>query len=54
MVKRKPDSTIEKYKDRKVARGFTQVDEVNYDSEHTYAQMMRPQTLKKILIVALY
>ena len=54
VVKQKPDGTIEKYKARKVGRGFTQVDGISYDSDQTYAQMMRPETLKMLLIIALY
>jgi len=38
LVKRKADGTIEKYKARKVGRGFTQEEDINYDE--TYAQMM--------------
>jgi hypothetical protein len=54
VVKRKPDGSIEKYKARKVGRGFTQEDGISYDSDKTYAQMMRPETLKILLIIALY
>ena len=52
VIKRKNDGTIEKFKARKVGRGFTQIEGVNFDE--TYAQMMRPETLKILLIVALY
>ena len=52
--KRKPDGSIEKYKARKVGRGFTQIEGINYDSDQTYAQMMRPETLKVLLVIALY
>jgi len=52
VVKRKPDGSVEKYKVRKVGRGFTQEQGVNYDE--TYAQMMRPETLKILLVIALH
>ena len=53
-VKRKTDESIEKYKAHKVGRGFTQIDEISYDSEQTYAQMMRPETLKMLIVIALH
>ena len=53
-IKRKLDGSIEKYKARKVGRGFTQEDGINYDSDKTYAQMMRPETFKISLIIALH
>jgi len=52
VVKRKADGTIEKYKARKVGRGFSQEAGINYDE--TYAQVMRPETLKMLLVLALY
>jgi len=52
LVKRKTDGTIEKYKARKVSRGFTQEEGINYDE--TYAQMMRTETLKILLVIALH
>jgi len=52
LVKRRADGSIEKYKARKVERGFTQEAGVNYDE--TYAQMMRPETLKILLVIALH
>jgi len=52
LVKRKADRTIEKYKARKVGRGFTQEEGINYDE--TYAQMMRTETFKILLVIALY
>ena len=52
MVKRKPDGSVEKYKARKVGRGFTQEQGINYDE--TYSQMMRPETFKILLVIALY
>jgi len=39
LVKRKADGCVEEYKARKVGRGFTQEEGINYDE--TYAQMMR-------------
>jgi len=53
-IKRKPDGSIQKYKARKVGRGFTQEDGVSYDSDKIYAQMMRPETLKILLVIALH
>lgn len=51
-IKRKPDGSIEKYKARKVGRGFTQEVGINYDE--TYSQMMRTETFKILLIIALH
>jgi hypothetical protein len=51
--KRKPDRSIEKYKARKVGRGFTQADCVNYDSDKMSSQMMHPETWRMILVTAL-
>jgi transposase InsO family protein len=51
VIKRKHDGTIEKFKARKVGRGFTQQLGVNYDE--TYAQTMRAESLRIILIIAL-
>jgi len=53
VIKRKLDGSIEKYKARKVGRGFTQQDGINYDSDKTYAQMIRPETLKILLVLAM-
>lgn len=52
VIKRGPDGKIEKYKARKVGRGFTQIEGINYDE--TYAQMMRPETFKILLVIALH
>ena len=52
VVKRKPDGTIDKYKARKVGRGFTQIAWINYDE--TYAHMMLPESLKILLVIALH
>lgn len=49
-IKRKPDGTIEKYKPRKVRRGFTQEASISYDADKNHAQMMRPETLKILLV----
>jgi len=46
------DGSVEKCKAQKVGRGFTQEQGVNYDE--IYAQMMRPETLKMPLVIALY
>jgi len=54
VIKRKTDSTIEKYKAQKVSRGFTQEAGISYDTDKTYAQMMRPETLKILLVIALH
>ena len=53
-VKRKPDGSIEKYKARKVGRGFSQEEGVSYDADQTFAQMMRPETFKILLVIALH
>ena len=52
VVKRKADGTIDEYKARKVGTGFTQIEAINYDE--TYAQMIRLETLKILLIIALH
>ena len=52
VVKRKKDGSIEKYKARKVGRGFTQVHGINYDD--TYSQMMRAETFKILIVLALH
>ena len=49
VIKRKPNGSIEKYKAGKVGRDFTQEHGVNYDE--TYAQIMRLETLKILLII---
>jgi len=54
VIKRKADGTIDKYKARKVGRGFTQEAGISYDTDKTYAQIMRPETLKILLVIALY
>ena len=51
VIKRKADGSIEKFKARKVGRGFTQQYGVNYDE--TYAQTMRPETLRILITIAL-
>jgi len=53
-VKRKPDGGILKYKARKVRRGFSQEAGKSYDSDQTFAQMMRPETFKILLAIALH
>jgi len=52
LIKRKADGTIEKFKARKVGRGFTQEEGVNYDE--TYTQIMRMESFKILLVIALY
>ena len=52
VIKRRSDGSIEKYKARNVGRGFTQEYGVNYDE--TYFQMMRPETFKALLVIAMY
>lgn len=52
VIKRQPDGSIETYKVRNVGRGFTREHGVNYDK--TYSQMMRPETFKILLVIALY
>jgi hypothetical protein len=51
-IKRNADGTVEKFKARKVGRGFTQEYGINYDE--TYAQIMRPETWRMFLVVAMY
>jgi len=53
VIKRKPDGTIDRYKARKVGRGFTQEAGISYYADKTYAQMMRPEMFKTLLIIAL-
>lgn len=43
-----------KDKTSKVGKGFTQEDGINHDSDKTYAQMMRSETLKILLILAMH
>ena len=50
-IKRCPDRTIQKFKARKVARGFTQESDKHYDQ--TFAQVARPETWKILLLLAL-
>ena len=49
-IKRKGDGTIERYKARLVARGFSQVEGVDYNE--TFAPVMRYKTLRIILSLA--
>ena len=51
LVKRRGNGSVEKYKARKVRRGFTQEAGVNYDE--TYDQMVRPETVKISLVIAI-
>jgi hypothetical protein len=51
VIKRTPDRSIEKFKARKIGRGFTQQLGVNYDETH--AQTMRSESLRILLIIAL-
>jgi len=53
-IKRNPDGSILKYKARKVGRGFSQEAGKSYDSDQTFAQMMRPETFKMLLVIALH
>ena len=52
VVKRNSAWEVEKYKARKVGRGFTEIEGINYDE--TYAQMMRSETLKILFVIALH
>jgi len=54
MVKRKRDGGILKYNSRKVGRDFFQEAGKSYDSDQTFAQMMRSETFKMLLAIALY
>jgi hypothetical protein len=51
VTKRKPDRSTEKFKARKVGRGFTQQLRINYDETH--AQTMLSESLRILLIIAL-
>jgi hypothetical protein len=52
LIKRKSNGSIEKYKARKVARGFSQMPGMHYDE--TFAPIARTETWKLILLLALY
>jgi len=54
VIRRRLGGSIDIYKARKVGRGFTQEDGINYDSDMTYAQMMRPETLNILLALAMH
>jgi hypothetical protein len=49
-IKRKGDGTVERFKARLVARGFSQIEGVDYDE--TFAPVMRYKTLRIILAIA--
>jgi hypothetical protein len=51
-IKRNANRIVEKFNARKVGRGFTQEYGINYDK--IYAQMMRPETWRMLLVVAMY
>ena len=51
VIKRKADGSIEKFKGRKVGRGFTQQLGIDYDETH--AQTMRAETMKILMVIAL-
>ena len=48
-IKRNPDGTIERYKVRVTARGFTQQPGVDYDPDKTYAPTLKMTTLRIFL-----
>jgi len=50
-VKRNPDGTIARYKARLVAKGFTQTPYIDF--KETFAPVVKPQTIKIVLTIAL-
>jgi hypothetical protein len=51
-IKHNTDGAVEEFKARKVGQGFTQEYGINYGE--TYAQMMRPETWRMLLVVTMY
>ena len=50
-IKRNPDGSISRYKARLVAKGFTQSKGIDF--QETFAPVVRPQTIKVVLTLAL-
>jgi hypothetical protein len=50
-IKRNPDGSISRYKARLVAKGFTQCQGIDF--KETFAPVVRPQTIKVVLTLAL-
>ena len=50
MIKHAVDSSIEKYKERFVAQGFSQKEEIDY--EETFAPVARYTSIKSVLSLA--